>query len=131
MPGTETHKATGMEGNLPGHVQAALHALDEHKGTATVVLDMRGISGFTDFMILSTGGSERHAQALADAVEEDLRGSGTRPAHIEGRQQGRWVLLDYIDLIVHVFTPEAREFYQLERLWRDAPMLEWSPDETA
>ena len=128
MPDTGTRKATGIEGELPEPVRKALHAIDEHKGTETVVLDMRGISGFTDFMVLSTGRSEPHVQALAGAVEEELRGCGSRAQHVEGKREGRWVLVDYIDLIVHVFTPEARQFYQLEKLWRDAPMLEWDAE---
>ena len=68
-------------------------------------------------------------QALCDAVSERLADAGAKPSHIEGRSEANWVLLDYIDLIVHVFTPAARDFYQLERLWRDAPLLEWAPAE--
>lgn len=112
--------------DLPAEVRAALDALDAHKGEEIVVLDMRGVAGFTDTMVLCTGRSHPHTQALADAVQERLRSDGIKPAHVEGRAEGNWILLDYLDLIVHVFTPESRQFYQLEKLWRDAPMLEWS-----
>ncbi len=110
---------------MPPVVTAALAALDEHKAEHSVVLDMRQTASFTDYMIITGGRSERHVQALGDAVAERLRDQGVKPNHIEGRSEATWVLLDYIDLIVHVFTPATRDFYQLERLWRDAPLLEW------
>lgn len=110
---------------LPAAVGWALEAIEEHKGQEAVVLDMRGVAGFTDYMVLCTGRSEPHVQALVDAVEERLLEEGRKAGHIEGRRDARWVLLDYFDLVVHVFTPEMRAFYQLERLWRDAPMLRW------
>ena len=110
---------------LPQDVREALEAIDEHKGLDIVVLDMRQASGFTDFMILCTGRSEPHAQALAKAVEERLLEHKVKPSHVEGKSVGRWILLDYLQLIVHVFVPETRTFYQLEKLWRDAPLLEW------
>ena len=114
---------------LPPTVAEALAALDEHKGEHSVVMDMRETASFTDYMIISTGRSGPHVQALCDAVSERLRDQGTRPGHIEGRSGATWVLLDYIDVIVHVFTSTTRDFYQLERLWRDAPLLEWDPAE--
>ena len=113
-----------LEGELPLAVREALEAMDEHKGEEMVVLDMRA-SGFTDFMVMCNGGSNRHTQALADAVEERLLRHKIKRKHVEGKREGHWILIDYIDLVVHLFTPEAREFYQLEKLWRDAPMLEW------
>lgn len=132
MASTETSPvADDLQRQLPEHVRAALAALEEHKGDALVVLDMRGVSGFTDFMVLANGRSGTQVQALADAVEERLRDLGEKPRHVEGRKEANWVLLDYLDLVVHVFTTETRDFYQLEKLWRDAPMLEWggtSPD---
>jgi ribosome-associated protein len=125
MAAAETSAVADLQAELPEHVRGALSALAEHKGQALVVLDMRGVSGFTDFMVLATGRSEPQVQALADAVEEKLLEMGEKPRHVEGRNEARWILLDYLDLIVHVFTPETRDFYQLEKLWRDAPMLEW------
>ncbi len=114
--------------DLPTPVGEALAALDEHKAQNTVVLDMRTVSGFTDFMIVTTGRSEPHVMALVEAVAERLAASSIKARHIEGRPPASWVLLDYLDLVVHVFTPEARQFYQLEKLWRDAPLLEWHED---
>lgn len=125
MAAAETSAVADLQAELPEHVRGALSALEEHKGQSLVVLDMRAVSGFTDFMVLATGRSEPQVQALADAVEEKLREMGEKPRHVEGRSEAHWILLDYLDLIVHVFTPETRDFYQLEKLWRDAPMLEW------
>jgi ribosome-associated protein len=110
---------------LPEEVRATLDALDEHKGVDIVVMDMRAVSGFTDFMVVCTGRSEPHVRALADAVSEKLLGQGIKPSHVEGKSVGHWILLDFLQLVVHVFTPETRSFYQLEKLWRDAPLLEW------
>jgi len=81
-------------------------------------------------MVLCSGRSEPHVRALADAVDKHRREQGLKPAHIEGRGEGSWILMDYFDLIVHVFTEQNREFYQLERLWRDAPLLEWKAEPT-
>lgn len=129
MAGTGTRTAPDLERELPPHVRQAIAAIDEHKGLATVALDMRSVSGFTDFMVLANGRSEPHVKALADAVEERLREHDVKVAHVEGKREGHWVLLDYGDLVVHVFTPEMRDFYQLERLWRDAPMIEFGEPE--
>lgn len=130
MAAAEASPVADLKKELPAHVRGALGALEEHKGQALVVLDMRGLSGFTDFMVLGTGRSERQVQALADAVEERLRELGDKPRHVEGRNEAHWILLDYLDLVVHLFTPETRDFYQLEKLWRDAPMLEWGEPES-
>ena len=114
--------------DLPAPVGEALAALDEHKAQNTVVLDMRTVSNFTDFMIVTTGRSEPHVMALVEAVAERLAASSIKARHVEGRAPASWILLDYLDLVVHVLTPEARQFYQLEKLWRDAPLLEWHED---
>ncbi len=124
MDETEPRKA-GLAADLPPDVRDVLGVLDEGKGRSLVVLDMRQVSGFTDFMVLCSGRSEPHVRALADAVDKHRRQRGSKPAHIEGRAEGCWILMDYFDLIVHVFTEHNRDFYQLERLWRDAPLLEW------
>ena len=91
------------------------------------VLDLRGISSATDFFVLASGNSDVQVKAIADHVLEELKKQGTRAAHVEGQRGGRWVLLDYIDFVVHVFHPQARSFYQLENLWGDAPRWE-APD---
>lgn len=122
---TEPPKPSGTM-DVPAGIHEIAEVLDEGKAESIVILDMRKVSGFTDFMLLSSGRSDPHVRALVDAVEKHRRDQGAKPAHIEGRSEGSWVLLDYFDIVVHVFTEEAREFYQLERLWRDAPLLEWS-----
>lgn len=88
-----------------------------------MVLDLRGLSDATDFFLIGSGDSEVHVRAIFEHTVEGLAGTGIRPAGIEGERAGRWVLVDYIDLVVHVFHPTVREFYQLERLWGDAPTL--------
>jgi ribosome-associated protein len=117
-----------LAAELPPDVREVLEVLDKGKGNAIVVLDMREVGAFTDFMVLCSGRSEPHVRALADAVGKHRRSQGSKPAHIEGRAQGTWILMDYFELIVHVFTEQNREFYQLERLWRDAPLLEWNAE---
>lgn len=124
----ETEPREPSLAELPAAVREVLEVLDKGKGGALVVLDMREVSGFTDFMVLCSGRSEPHVRALADAVEKHRRDQGSKPTHIEGRAEGAWILMDYFDLIVHVFTEQNREFYQLERLWRDAPLLEWKAE---
>lgn len=88
--------------------------------TDVLVLDLRGISSACDYFVIGTGGSEPQVKAIADHVEESLREEGVRPWHVEGRSQRRWVLLDYVHVVAHVFHKEARDYYLLERLWSDA-----------
>jgi ribosome-associated protein len=91
------------------------------KATDVVLLDLTGVSDATDFFVIASGTSDTHVRATAEHIMEGLKNrDGVAPHHIEGLQQGRWVLLDYVDVIVHVFHPTLREFYQLERLWSDA-----------
>ncbi|MCI0433365.1 MAG: ribosome silencing factor [Gemmatimonadetes bacterium] len=107
----------------PAELERAIQAVRERKGSDILVLDLRGISNATDHFLLVTGTSDMHVRSIAEHILESLRGSGSRPDHVEGLRSGRWVLLDFIDFVVHVFHPEARRFYQLERLWGDAPAL--------
>lgn len=95
----------------------------DRKARDLVILDLRGISGATDFFFIATGTSDIHVRGIAEHIMEELKKEGVRPDHVEGLRGGRWVLIDYIDFVVHVFHPAAREFYQLERLWGDAPQL--------
>lgn len=94
-------------------------ALDK-KASDLLVLNLSGVSSFADYFVLCSAGSERQAQAIADAVEERIRAFGRHPLSVEGRVAGRWILLDYGDVLFHVFLEEARRFYALERLWGDA-----------
>jgi ribosome-associated protein len=99
----------------------AVAACAERKAVDGVVLDLRKLSDATDYFIVVSGTSDTHVRAIAEHVLEELRTRGVRAHHIEGLASGRWVLLDFIDFVVHVFHPALREFYQLEGLWSDAP----------
>ncbi len=94
------------------------------KAENLVALDVRELTSFADVFILATGGSDRHVRAIADAVEEVVEELGERPLGIEGYDEGRWILLDLGDVIVHVFQSDVREHYDLERLWSEAPRLD-------
>jgi ribosome-associated protein len=96
----------------------ALDAALDKKAQDVVVIDLDNICSFTDNFIICTGTSSRHNQTIAEGIDERLRKQGVRPLHIEGHKEGEWILLDYIDFVVHIFTAKAREFYDLERLWR-------------
>ena len=110
--------------DLPDPVRRAGELALERKAHDVLVLDLTGISSATDHFLLATGNSDVQVKAIAEHILEELKKEGERPEHIEGLEGGRWVLLDYIDFVVHVFHPQAREFYQLESLWGDAPRLE-------
>lgn len=109
---------------LPADLKLAIHAVFDKKALDVVLLDLRKASAFTDFFVICTGGNIRQVQAIADAVEEALRHKGIRPALTEGYERGGWVLLDYFDFIVHVFSPSMREYYGLERLWADGKKID-------
>jgi ribosome-associated protein len=102
------------ENQLAEVIEAAL----DKKAQALVWLDLSGLCSFTDNFLICTGTSTRHNQTIADSVEERLKKQGVRPLHIEGRAEGEWILMDYVDFVVHIFSARAREFYDLERLWR-------------
>jgi len=114
--------------HFPSEVTRTLDLVLELKAHALVVLDLRGISTATDFFVLASGNSDVQVRAIAEHVVDELKLQGARPGHVEGMQGGRWVLLDYINFVVHVFHPEARTFYQLEDLWGDAPRWDVSPE---
>ena len=106
------------------NVLEAVRAAQDRKALDLHVLDLAGISSFTDFFLVCTGTSSRHMQAISDAIQEQLGRSGVWPAHVEGYNQAEWVLVDYVDFVVHVFSEKARKFYDLERLWKTAKRLE-------
>ncbi len=92
-----------------------------------MVLDLRGRSDVTDYFLICHGSSDRQVLAIVESIEEQLREDpGVRPSHVEGKRTGDWVLMDYVDLVVHVFRDDRRQFYRLERLWGDAPSLDLS-----
>jgi len=98
-------------------------ALLDRKAVDPVVLDLRGLCAATDYFVIVSGTSDAHVRGMANHLVTALAPAGLEPHHVEGLAQGRWVLLDYVDFVVHVFHPELREFYQLERLWGDAPVV--------
>ena len=102
-------------------VDEAAKLLDEKKAKDTVVVDVRNIFPISDFFIIASGGSTTQVKALADHVEKKMKEYNIFPARVEGHQEGRWILVDYVDFIVHVFHEEEREFYKLERFCGDAP----------
>ena len=101
-------------------VRAAL----KKKALDLIILDIRGISSFADYFIICSGTSNRQVQAIAGSIELDLKKEGIYPLGIEGFNEGTWILLDYDDIIIHVFYQPLREFYEIERLWADAPRIE-------
>jgi ribosome-associated protein len=106
---------------LDADVQLAVRCADDKKATGITVLDLRPIASFTEFFVIAAGSNQRQVQAIADDINEQLKKQlGRRPVRIEGYRAAEWVLLDYGDFIVHLFNKEARDFYDLERLWRDA-----------
>ena len=108
-------------------------ALDK-KARDVVVLDMRDVVSYTDFLVIATGNTERQTHAIEEAVYQDLKHSedgGRTPRRVEGGTEGRWILMDYYDAVVHIFTPDAREYYRLETLWGEVPELEVEQAEEA
>ena len=113
----------GAAMELPPELERASELATDRKAKDALVLDLRSISNATDFFLIVNGTSDLHVRSIADHIIEELKKEGVRPDHVEGLRSGRWVLIDYIDFVVHIFHPSAREFYQLERLWGDAPAL--------
>ena len=103
---------------------AAVKAIDGKKGLNIQMVEIRDISVLADYMVIATGNSSTHVKALADEVEYQLDKAGISVSHIEGYRSNTWILLDYIDVIVHVFSDEAREFYDLDRLWADGKFVD-------
>jgi ribosome-associated protein len=120
-------RKTSATRRLPADIGKAVRAALDKKAYDVVVLDLRNTPAFTDFFILCSGLSQRQVKAIADAVEEALRAAKIRPAHIEGYDRAEWVLMDFFSFIVHVFTPQTREFYGLERLWGEAERIAVEP----
>lgn len=110
-------------------MQVAIAAAAEVKPESLVVLDLRGICSFTDRFLICSASSERQVHAIADRIEEGLSARKARLHHREGYEEAKWVLLDYGDLVIHIFEEETRAYYDLERLWRDAPRTRIIPPE--
>ena len=108
---------------LPKQITAAIAAADDKQARDLVVLDLGKADGFTDYFVICSGTNSRQIRAIADGVMEALAETGGKPAHVEGYERSEWILLDYFDFIVHIFAPETRAFYSLERLWGAAEQV--------
>lgn len=113
---------------LPKPIQAVVEAAHDRKATGVIVLDLRKSGAFTDFFVICSASNPRQVQAIADSVEEALKAQKQRPSLVEGYARAEWVLLDYFDFVVHVFSKHARDFYGLDRLWGNALRTEF-PDQ--
>ena len=107
-------------------VERIVSVASDRKAIDIRVLDVRGIVGYTDWFVICSGNTERQTKAIHDTVYESLKAEGVLPRRVEGAREARWVLMDYLDAVVHIFTPDAREFYRLEQLWGEAPSREVS-----
>jgi ribosome-associated protein len=119
----EEKKKRFTKRSLPAPVRLAVEAALARKAEELCVLDLRELSSFTDFFIVTNGNSSRQNIAVAEAIEAALKPAGSRPIGIEGRESAEWVLLDYGSFVIHVFSKAARDHYALEKLWGDAPRL--------
>jgi len=106
------------------HLFACAKAAADKRATDLVALDVRGLASFTDYFLIVSGSSDRRVQTIADAVVETMKGRGVRPLGTEGAREGRWVLVDFGDWVVHVFYEDVRGFFDLEGLWFDAKRVE-------
>jgi ribosome-associated protein len=111
--------------DLPNDVRMSLKASQAKKGEGMVILDLKSISSFTDYFVIMQGNSKRQNMAICENVERELKEKDIRPESIEGRENAEWILMDYGNFIVHIFSKEAREYYSLEKLWGDAPRLDF------
>jgi ribosome-associated protein len=115
LPTSDTSDPTGLAR------QIAEYAADK-KAIDIAELDLRGVLGYTDFFVVCSGNTDRQTKAIHDGIHQGLKNDhGLLPRRVEGLGEARWILMDYLDVIVHVFTPDAREFYRLEQLWGEAP----------
>src|SRR5438552_14438906 len=111
----------------PKWIELAVRAAEDKKAQDITVLDLRNAHGFTDYFVICSGTNSRQIRAIADGIVEALAAAGQKPAHVEGYDRSEWVLVDYFDFIVHVFSPDTRAFYGLERLWGTAEPVQIPP----
>jgi ribosome-associated protein len=120
VPGSDAPHADGREIAL-----TAARAAAAKQATDVTILDVHALIVITDYFVIASGETDRQVKTILEEVERAVRHLGEKPVRREGDADSRWVLLDYIDVVVHVFAQEEREYYDLERLWRDAPRLGW------
>jgi ribosome-associated protein len=106
---------------------AAARAAASKNARDILVLDVSELIVITDYFVIASGGSDRQVKTVAEEIERSVAGLGVKPVRREGEREGRWVLLDFVDFVAHVFRDQEREYYGLERLWRDAPVISWEP----
>jgi ribosome-associated protein len=128
MATTDRGRSGSSRKRLTGEVAKAVQAALDKKASDVLVLDLRQTPAFTDYFVLCSGQHPRQVKAIADAVEETLRAAKVRPAHIEGYDRAEWILMDFFNFIVHIFVPQTREFYSLERLWGNAERINVSEE---
>jgi ribosome-associated protein len=121
MAKTETRRTAQR---IPRDIARAIAAAEDKKAGDVLLLDLRKAAGFADYFLICSGGNPRQIRAIADAVMEAMATDDARPAHVEGYERSEWILIDYFDFIVHIFAPETRLFYGLERLWGNAERVE-------
>ncbi len=123
-PRRRSKQAAAAGPGVPAELTQAAKVAYEKKATGVVALDLRKVQAFTDFFFICTGQNARQVKAIADAIEMALAKDGNKPAHVEGYDRANWILLDYFTFIVHVFAPDARTFYDIERLWGSAERVD-------
>lgn len=116
-----TIPAASLPEAIPAALERAIELAVDRKARDILLLDLRSVSDATDFFLIMSGTSDVHVRSISEHILEELKKEGARADHAEGQRGGHWVLLDYIDFVIHIFYPAARDFYQLERLWGDAP----------
>jgi ribosome-associated protein len=126
VPGRATQSEESREAAV-----AAARSASAKQAEGVAILDVHGLIVITDYFVIASGSTDRQVKTIVDEVEKALRELGRKPVRREGETEGRWVLLDYVDVVVHVFADEEREYYDLERLWRDAPRLDWDENGAA
>ncbi len=109
----------------------AARAASSKQGEATVILDLRELLTITDYFVITSATSDRQVNTLAEEIVRTMKGHGVRPVREEGHPQAGWILLDFVDFVVHVFRQEERDYYRLENLWGDAPRIEWEEEAKA
>ncbi|HEX4164730.1 MAG TPA: ribosome silencing factor [Bryobacteraceae bacterium] len=130
LTSVQPRRSPKSESSFTGEAQsnwpAAVHAAESKKAIDVQVLDLREVTSFTDFFVICSVTNPRQGQAVCDAIQSELKQLGDRPVSVEGYEQADWILMDYGDFLVHIFSENARKYYDLERLWRPAKVMQTS-----